>query len=128
VARDRGLRVIGTGSTPEKRDVALAGGAHVVVESDPRGLTEKVLELTGGRGVDLAFDHLGGELFVACLRALGPFGMVVSYNTVNGAPSSDVFAELAKLRVKSPAVRVFSIHTVDADAKQRRGLMGRRLQ
>lgn len=123
VARDRGLHVIGTASTPEKRNFALANGAHEVIESDPRGLTEKVMQLTGGRGVDLAFDHLGGELFIACLRALAPFGMVVSYNIVNGPPAGDVFGELRKLLGRSLAVRTFSIHAVDADAKQRRGLM-----
>ncbi|HWT21246.1 MAG TPA: zinc-binding dehydrogenase [Variovorax sp.] len=123
VARDRGLRVIGTASTPEKRDFALANGAHAVLESDPQGLTEKVMQLTDGRGVDLAFDHLGGDLFVACLRSLAPFGMVVSYNIVNGPPTSDVFGELRALLGKSLAVRTFSIHAVDADAVQRRGLM-----
>jgi NADPH2:quinone reductase len=123
VARDRGLRVIGTASTPEKKNFALANGAHEVVESDPRGLTEKVMQLTGGRGVDLAFDHLGGELFIACLRALAPFGMVVSYNIVNGPPTGDVFGELRQLLGKSLAVRTFSIHSVDADVRQRRGLM-----
>ena len=99
VARDRGLRVIGTASTPEKRSFALANGAHEVVESDPQGLTEKVMQLTDGRGVDLAFDHLGGELFIACLRALAPCGMVVSYNIVNGPPAGDVFEELRKLQI-----------------------------
>ncbi|OUM03973.1 zinc-dependent alcohol dehydrogenase family protein [Variovorax sp. JS1663] len=123
VARDRGLHVIGTASTPEKRSFALANGAHEVIESDASGLTDKVMQLTGGRGVDLAFDHLGGELFMACLRALAPGGMLVSYNIVNGPPAGDVFEELRKLLGRSLAVRTFSIHAVDADAAQRRGLM-----
>ncbi|MDH6170837.1 NADPH2:quinone reductase [Variovorax boronicumulans] len=123
VARDRGLHVIGTASTQEKRDFALANGAHEVVGSDPQGLTEKVMQLTGGRGVDLAFDHLGGVHFIACLRALAPFGMAVSYNIVTGPPAGDVFEELRKLLGRSLAVRTFSIHAIDADATQRRGLM-----
>jgi NADPH2:quinone reductase len=123
VARDRGLHVIGTASTPEKRDFALANGAHEVVGSDPQGLTEKVMQLTSGRGVDLAFDHLGGAHFIACLRALAPCGMAVSYNIVTGPPAGDVFEELRKLLGKSLAVRTFSIHAIDADATQRRGLM-----
>ncbi|MGK6307757.1 zinc-dependent alcohol dehydrogenase family protein [Variovorax sp. DT-64] len=123
VARDRGMHVIGTASTPQKRDFALKNGAHEVIESDPRSLTGKVMQLTGGRGVDLAFDHLGGDLFVACLRSLAPFGMVVSYNIVNGPPTSDVFEELRALLGKSLAVRTFSIHAIDADIAQRRGFM-----
>ncbi|WP_309934924.1 zinc-dependent alcohol dehydrogenase family protein [Variovorax paradoxus] len=123
VARDRGLRVIGTASTPQKREFARANGAHEVIESEPRGLTEKVMQLTDGRGVDLAFDHLGGDLFIACLRALAPFGMAVSYNIVNGPPTGDVFEELRRLLGRSLAVRTFSIHAIDADAAQRRGFM-----
>ena len=123
VAQGRGLRVIGTASTPQKRDFALANGAHEIVESDVPGLAQKVIQLTNGRGVDLAFDHLGGELFIACLRALAPFGMVVSYNIVNGPPAGDVFGELRKLLSRSLAVRTFSIHSVDDDVPQRRGLM-----
>jgi NADPH2:quinone reductase len=123
IAQGRGLRVIGTASTPQKRDFALANGAHEIIEGDMSGLAEKVMQLTNGRGVDLAFDHLGGELFIACLRALAPFGMVVSYNIVNGPPAGDVFAELRKLLSRSLAVRTFSIHSVDDDVAQRRGLM-----
>ena len=80
-------------------------------------------QLTRGRGVDLAFDHLGGDLLVACLRSLAPFGMLVSYNIVHGLPTGDVFEELRRLLGKSLAVRTFSIHAIDADAAQRRGLM-----
>ncbi len=123
VARARGLRVIGTASSDAKRAFALENGVHDLVDADPAALPQRVKDLTGGRGVDLAFDHLGGALFVACLRSLADFGMVVSYNIVNGPPSSDVFGELRALLGKSLAVRTFSIHTVDHDIAQRRGLM-----
>jgi NADPH2:quinone reductase len=123
VARARGLRVIGTASSDEKRAFALDNGVSDIVDGDPRTLPERVLALTGGRGVDLAFDHVGGALFVACLRSLAPFGMAVSYNILAGPPSSDVFDELRRLLGRSLAIRTFSIHTVDADVAQRRGLM-----
>lgn len=123
VARARGLRVIGTASSDIKREFALASGAHEVIDGNPRTLTDQVMGLTDGRGVDLAFDHIGGELFIACLRALAPFGMAVSYNIVNGPPAGDVFEELRKLLGRSLAIRTFSIHTVDSDVVQRRGLM-----
>jgi len=122
-ARARGLHVIGTASSDVKRAFALANGANDVIDGNPETLTEHVMRLTDGRGVDLAFDHIGGKLFIACLRALAPFGMAVSYNIVSGPPDGDVFDELRKLLGKSLAIRTFSIHTVDADAAQRRGLM-----
>ena len=123
VARDRGLRVIGTASTQAKRQFALENGAHEVIGGDPRALTDQVMQLTGGRGVDMAFDHIGGALFIACLRALAPGGMAVSYNIVGGPPEGDVFAEMRKLLGRSLAIRTFSIHAIDADPVHRRGLM-----
>lgn len=123
VARSRGLRVIGTASTPEKRAFALENGVTDLVDGDVQALPQRVMDLTGGRGVDLAFDHVGASLFIACLRSLAPSGMAVSYNILAGPPSSDVFDELRKLLAKSLAIRTFSIHAVDADIAQRRGLM-----
>ncbi|KRC36040.1 alcohol dehydrogenase [Acidovorax sp. Root219] len=124
VARSRGLRVIGTASSPEKRAFALENGVTDLVDGDDvQALPQRVMELTGGRGVDLAFDHVGAALFIACLRSLAPSGMAVSYNILAGPPSNDVFDELRKLLAKSLAIRTFSIHAVDADIAQRRGLM-----
>ena len=123
VARSRGIRVIGTASTEEKRLHAISNGTNDVVDGDPGLLPERVMQLTDGRGVDLAFDHVGASLFIACLRSLAPCGMAVSYNIVGGPPDGDVFAELRRLLGRSLAIRTFSIHAVDADPIQRRGLM-----
>jgi NADPH2:quinone reductase len=124
LARDRGLRVIGTASSEAKRAFALENGAtDVILGADPATLTDEVMRLTGGRGVDMAFDHIGGALFIACLRSLAPSGMAVSYNIVNGPPEGDVFQEMRKLLARSLAIRTFSIHAIDGDTAQRRGLM-----
>jgi len=123
VARDRGLRVIGTASTPAKREFALANGVDDLIAGDPRTLADEVMRLTAGRGVDLAFDHIGGALFIACLRSLAPSGMAVSYNILAGPPEGDVFAEMRKLLGRSLAIRTFSIHAIDGDRTLRRGLM-----
>lgn len=123
VARSRGLRVIGTASTAEKQAFAIENGVTDLVNGDVKTLPQQVMALTDGRGVDLAFDHVGADLFIACLRSLAPSGMAVSYNILAGPPSADVFDELRKLLARSLAIRTFSIHAVDADITQRRGLM-----
>jgi NADPH2:quinone reductase len=84
VARSRGLRVIGTASTAEKQAFAIENGVTDLVNGDVKTLPQQVMELTGGRGVDLAFDHVGADLFIACLRSLAPSGMAVSYNILAG--------------------------------------------
>lgn len=122
-ARSRGMSVIATASSQAKREFALSQGAHHALDSGDAQLPERVRELTGGAGVDLALDPVGGELFMACLRSLAPLGMAVSYNVMGGMPAGDVFAELRRQLGSSLAVRTFSMHTFDADPARRRALM-----
>ncbi|MEO8297645.1 MAG: zinc-dependent alcohol dehydrogenase family protein [Burkholderiales bacterium] len=123
LGRSRGLRVIAVASTEAKRAFALDNGADAAIEPEPASLAGRVMALTNGRGVDLAIDPVGGELFIACLHALAPLGMAVSYNIVGGPPSRDAFAELRLLLGRSLAVRTFSMHTFDADPGRRQALM-----
>ncbi|BBC93198.1 zinc-binding dehydrogenase [Streptomyces griseofuscus] len=73
----RGARVNGTVSAPGKAAAAEAVGArHVIVRgADPDELTRRVLDLTGGRGVDVVYDGIGKDTFEAGLAALRPRGM-----------------------------------------------------
>jgi NADPH:quinone reductase len=121
-AHARGLRVIATASTPAKREFALQQGADAALDPQATDLAQQVRALTDGRGVDLALDPSGGALFIACLHALAPLGLAVSYNILAGLPP-DVFAVLRQLLGRSLGVRVFSMHTFDADVARRRTLM-----
>lgn len=123
LARHHNIRVIGTARSQAKRDFALAQGLDAVLDPAKPNLPERVMALTGGRGVDLAFDPIGGALFTDCLHALAPLGTAVSYNIVTGMPSEDVFKVLRKLLGRSLAVRCFSMHTFDEDRSARRKLM-----
>ncbi|VTU39093.1 Quinone oxidoreductase 1 [Variovorax sp. PBS-H4] len=123
LAAHHGMTVIGTASTPAKQAHALAHGVTVLVDGDPEGLPERVMAATGGRGVDLAFDHVGDRLLIACIRALAPMGTAISYNIAAGPPAEDVFQTLRSLLSRSLAVRTFSIHSFDVDRTQRRALM-----
>ena len=68
--------VIGLVSTPEKAEVAAAAGAdHTVLVSDT--WKDEVLELTGGRGVDMTYDPVGGDRFLDGVRALARSGRLV---------------------------------------------------
>lgn len=123
VACAAGLRVIGSARTAERRAQALAQGCHAVLDPAEADLPDRVRALTGGRGVDRAFDAIGGRTLVDALRALAPLGTLVSYNVVAGPPSEDVFQVLRERLSLSLAVRVFSMHTLDADPARRRALM-----
>ncbi|WP_395703048.1 zinc-binding dehydrogenase [Aquabacterium sp.] len=123
LARAHGLQVIATASSAAKRAFVRDNGADLVLDPAASTLAEQVREATAGRGVDLAIDPVGGALLVACLQALAPLGLAVSYNIVAGMPSADVFGVLRTLLERSLALRVFSMHTFDADVTRRRSLM-----
>jgi NADPH2:quinone reductase len=128
IARAKGVRVFGTTSTAEKASYAMANGVTDLVTRDPAKLAAEVMACTDGRGVDLAFDHLGGESIIACLRSLAPMGMVVSYNVVTGPPAADMFQEMRSLLGQSLALRTFSMHTLDYLPEVRRALMQTSIQ
>ncbi|MCB9538059.1 MAG: zinc-binding dehydrogenase [Myxococcales bacterium] len=71
VAKLRGATVIATGRSPEKLAIVKAQGAdHVVCTADAPRFREAVKELTGGRGVDVVYDGVGGETSIESLRCV----------------------------------------------------------
>ncbi|NNH75033.1 NADPH:quinone oxidoreductase family protein [Nocardia uniformis] len=68
-------RVIAVVSTEEKAAVAQANGATDVVLTD--GWLSAVKELTGGRGVDIVLDPVGGDRFTDSIRSLAGGGRVL---------------------------------------------------
>ncbi len=75
VARLTGATVIATGRSAEKLAVVAAQGAHHVVrtatdDGSPARFRDEVKALTGGRGVDVVYDSVGGEISLESLRAV----------------------------------------------------------
>ena len=70
-----GARVVAVVSTPEKAAVAAAAGAQETVPAD--GFLARARELTGGRGVDVVVDPVGGDRFTDSLRSLAPEGRLL---------------------------------------------------
>jgi NADPH2:quinone reductase len=70
VAKSLGARVIATGSSDAKRDLALTAGADDVVDSAVDDLKSLIRSMTAGRGVDVVYDTVGGALSEPALRAL----------------------------------------------------------
>jgi NADPH:quinone reductase len=72
-------RVIATASSEEKRSLALELGADVAVDVGAPDLEAALRDANGGRGVDVVLEMAGGSVFDASLRALAPFGRLVTY-------------------------------------------------
>ncbi len=75
VARGFGARVVAVVSTEAKADLVRSLGADDVVLLD--GFKDAVSDLTGGRGVDVVLDVVGGDAFTDSLRLLAPRGRVL---------------------------------------------------
>lgn len=75
-------RVIAVVSTEDKAEVARAAGATDVVLAG--GFKEAVGELTGGRGVDIVLDPVGGDRFTDSLRSLAPGGRLLVVGFTGG--------------------------------------------
>ncbi|WP_024442445.1 MULTISPECIES: NADPH:quinone oxidoreductase family protein [unclassified Mycobacterium] len=75
-------RVIAVVSTEAKAEVARAAGATDTVLAD--GFREAVAELTGGRGVDLVLDPVGGDRVTDSLRSLAPGGKLLVVGFTGG--------------------------------------------
>jgi NADPH2:quinone reductase len=82
LARALGAHVIGVTSTADKAEVARAAGAHETVTVD--GFREQVRQLTGGRGVDVVVDPVGGDRFTDSLRSLAREGRLLVIGFTGG--------------------------------------------
>lgn len=75
-------RTIAVVSTEEKSEIARAAGASDVVLAD--GFRDAVKELTGGRGVDVVLDPVGGDRFTDSLRSLAVGGRLLVVGFTGG--------------------------------------------
>lgn len=69
LAKKLGARVIATGGRPEKLAAVKAAGADHAIDLSSQDLRDTALELTGGKGVEIVYDPVGGDVFVQSLRA-----------------------------------------------------------
>jgi NADPH:quinone reductase len=90
-AKGMGVEVIGVVGNPAKREIALAGGCtHVIVRSD-EDFAARVMEITGGSGVKVVLDSVGGDTFARSIGCLGLHGFLVNFGHSAGPiPPLDV--------------------------------------
>ena len=79
-----GLTVIGTTSTEEKAAVARAHGCDHVINYSHENVAERVREITNGVGVNVVFDSVGKDTFMASLDSLKRRGLMVCVGTASG--------------------------------------------
>ncbi|MER7462925.1 zinc-binding dehydrogenase [Streptomyces sp. NPDC097981] len=112
VARLAGASAVyGVVSRPEKAEEALKYGYDEVFVGD--GFTEGVRRATGGRGVDLALDPVGGDTFRRSLDSLARFGRLVAFGNAGGAAPWQIGQ--SELNPRGLSVAGFSVLTLAKD-------------
>ncbi|MGD9853730.1 MAG: SDR family NAD(P)-dependent oxidoreductase [Planctomycetaceae bacterium] len=72
-----GVEVFATAGSSEKREYLRSIGVPHVMDSRSLAFADAIRELTGGRGVDVVLNSLGGEVISRSLALLAPFGRFV---------------------------------------------------
>ncbi|QHG67609.1 NADPH:quinone oxidoreductase family protein [Pseudomonas putida] len=84
IGKAMGARVIAAASSAEKLAVAKAAGADELIDYSQASLKEEIKRLTGGQGVDVIYDPVGGELFDQAVRGLAWQGRLLVVGFASG--------------------------------------------
>lgn len=121
LAKGAGMKVIGVVSSGDKAAFARDIGCFATIDRKREDVATRAKELTGGRGVDLVIDPVGGPQFARQLDVLAPLGQVVLYGQLGGKSEGvDLMGPLRKRFGDSLGVRAFSMHTFDHWPEKRR--------
>lgn len=73
-----GAHVLGAAGSRDKADFARSLGAEECILHRDRDIVAAALEWSGGRGVDIALDTVGGEILRRCVEAVAHYGDLVT--------------------------------------------------
>jgi NADPH:quinone reductase len=79
-----GARVIAVGAGGERLEACRRLGAEVLIDRTSESVPEVVLHATDGKGADVIFDPVGGELATAALQGLGSGGRFLAIGFASG--------------------------------------------
>lgn len=85
LAREAGARIFVTAGTPAKLEACRQLGSELAINYKEQEFLPIVLQATGGQGVDLILDPVGGPYLSDNIKALSPLGRLVSIGLLGGA-------------------------------------------
>jgi len=85
-----GAKVIGTSGSAAKLQRLQALGIDFALPCRNQGFEKQVMEITGGRGVDLAVNNVGGSVFAECLRVLAYRGRLATVGHLDGVGRAEI--------------------------------------
>ncbi|MGH8766138.1 MAG: quinone oxidoreductase family protein [Burkholderiales bacterium] len=100
-----GAKVIGTSGSAEKLKKLSALGMDLALQNRNGGFEKAVMEATGGKGVNLVVNNVGGTVFAECIRSLAYRGRLATVGYVDGV----VKAELDILALHSKRLKLYGV-------------------
>ncbi len=88
IAKIKGATVIATVGSEAKKDIAKQHGADHTINYRKNGFRDIVLELTDGRGANIIYDPVGGDVFLESLRCIAPEGRIMPVGFAAGTIQS----------------------------------------
>ena len=88
-----GAKVIGTSGSSEKLERLKPLGLDVAIQTRAPDFAKKVLDATGGKGVDLVVNNVGGSVFAECIRCLGYEGRLATVGYLDGVMKGEMDIE-----------------------------------
>jgi NADPH2:quinone reductase len=85
-AKAMGVKLIGVASGADKCALAQGAGYFAVIDRSKEDVAARVKEITGGKGVPVAFDSVGKTTFDTTIECLAPRGYFVSFGAASGKP------------------------------------------
>ena len=108
-----GATVIGTAGNEEKAAQARAAGADHVILHKSEDTAARVREITGGKGVPVVLDGVGGATWTASLDSAAKRGLIVSFGNAGGVVNGvnlGVLAAKGSLFVTRPTLFDYAEH------------------
>ena len=115
-AKALGANVIGTVGSDEKAALARAHGCDHPIVYTRENFTERVKEITGGKGVRVVYDSIGKDTFMGSLECLQPLGMMAFFGAASGpVPPFDLglLAKMGSLFITRPTLFTYTAQRAD---------------
>jgi NADPH2:quinone reductase len=110
LAKRAGARVLATTSSSAKAALIRSLGADEVIFYD--GFPAEAKRITGGRGVDVAYDSVGATTFAGSLDSLAPRGLLALYGQSSGAVAAidpQLLAAKGSLFLTRPTLKDYTL-------------------
>jgi NADPH2:quinone reductase len=110
-----GAKVIGTSGSADKLAKLKSLGLDLAIQTRKPDFSKQVLDFTGGKGVDLVVNNVGGSVFAECVKAMGYEGRLATVGYLDGVMKAEMDIEA----LHSKRLKLFGVSNKMRNSAQR---------